>query len=251
MDYIELMANFGHPPEWAVPANIRDQVVASGAVADSGRYYAAIYGRTIDAAPGHRGSAWLEIAGLTADLEADIAAVNADWDKTDIGWAKAAARTARDYRLRLRRMESAVNAARVAAANREMPAGSGADMGTLAMIWPMLDTDPIMVTREYLRALTAGDQMTMDSIETMPAVHGGALSTAKLSELRTKRLKAEAPEKAALNLSRAQRASDLEFAYRAADQMLTGLERDLQAPDADTGRRDRDGLPIADLELVQ
>ena len=70
-DYIELMAQFGHAPSWVVPSGIRDQITAG----KPHRFHAALYERTIQAAPGHRGSPWLELIGLTADLDADLAVV--------------------------------------------------------------------------------------------------------------------------------------------------------------------------------
>ena len=87
---------------------------------------------------------------------------------TATGKAKAGARVARDARLRLPRMASAVDAARVTANTVAKPAGSGADMATLATIWPQLSDDPLRVQADYFAALQRGGALSMDAIEALP-----------------------------------------------------------------------------------
>jgi hypothetical protein len=232
MDEIQKIADFGSRP--AIFAD-----VDTSAGASRGRPLGAI--------------AWDSAVNVVGDLEDAITKIKADPELNDIGKARKNSRACRDAETTFTRNTGHLERLRTDLAEaKALYKPEPANETVSASIWGKLPEDDTAIKMTYNDALSRGDSKTMDAIESLPSVFGGALDEDTLASLKRARMAQDAPEAFAAITTAEEVLHVVETASGIAAQCLQEISKGLPAPDdgADV-QTGEDGLRMLSISQFQ
>ena len=109
---------------------------------------------------------------------------------------------------------------RVAALKPKLAGDENAVAVQFAAIWPRLSDNPGTVAKLHATALAEGDTLTAAAIEALPVAFPGRPTTARIAQLRRRRIKVEQPEAAEALVKLDQAVSDTQFTLDSVENEL-------------------------------